>query len=217
MISKNASVVNSNNIRFATESDYNINRFSKLLKNLNIDHNIEFDGKSFVITIKKKNLEELKDSIKIENKNIEEKEKNENKITIRGAFLGAGSINNPENNYHLEINLSNNINLIYIEKMLKTLDINCKKLEQENKYSIYLKDAEEISKLLALLGANKSVLKFDISSLIKEENIFINSETSSPGFAQSSIIILYNLPISRKLGIEYLQADIVSKFPCFIL
>ena len=57
MISKNASVVNSNNIRFATESDYNINRFSKLLKNLNIDHNIEFDGKSFVITIKKKNLE----------------------------------------------------------------------------------------------------------------------------------------------------------------
>ena len=29
---KNANVVNSNNIRFATESDYNINRFSKLLK-----------------------------------------------------------------------------------------------------------------------------------------------------------------------------------------
>ena len=54
LISKNANVVNSNNIRFATESDYNINRFSKLLKNLNIDHNIEFDGKSFVITIKKK-------------------------------------------------------------------------------------------------------------------------------------------------------------------
>ena len=86
LISKNANVVNSNNIRFATESDYNINRFSKLLKNLNIDHNIEFDGKSFVITIKKKNLEELKDSIKIENKKIEVKEKNENKITIRGEF-----------------------------------------------------------------------------------------------------------------------------------
>ena len=183
MISKNASVVNSNNIRFATESDYNINRFSKLLKNLNIDHNIEFDGKSFVITIKKKNLEELKDSIKIENKNIEVIEKNENKITIRGAFLGAGSINNPENNYHLEINLSNNINLIYIEKMLKTLDINCKKLEQENKYSIYLKDAEEISKLLALLGANKSVLKFEDIRVQKEMrgkvNRIVNCQTAN--------------------------------------
>ena len=169
LISKNANVVNSNNIRFATESDYNINRFSKLLKNLNIDHNIEFDGKSFVITIK--------------NKNIEVIEKNENKITIRGAFLGAGSINNPENNYHLEINLSNNINLIYIEKMLKSLDINCKKLEQKNKYSIYLKDAEEISKLLALLGANNSVLKFEDIRVQKEMrgkvNRIVNCQTAN--------------------------------------
>ena len=38
------------NIRYATESEYNINRFSKILKNLNIDHKIEFDGKSFIIT-----------------------------------------------------------------------------------------------------------------------------------------------------------------------
>ena len=60
LISKNASIVKSN-VRFATESDYNINRYAKLLKNLNINHNIEFDGKSFIITFKVKNLiEELK-------------------------------------------------------------------------------------------------------------------------------------------------------------
>ena len=46
LISKNASVLK-NNIRYATESEYNINRFSKLLKNLDIEHDIEFDGKSF--------------------------------------------------------------------------------------------------------------------------------------------------------------------------
>lgn len=150
---------------------------------MNIDHKIEFDGKSFVITIKKKNLEELKDSIKIENKNIEIIEKNENKIIIRGAFLGAGSINNPENNYHLEINLSNDNNLKYIEKILKALYINCKTLEQENKYSIYLKDGEEISKLLALLGANKSVLKFEDIRVQKEMrgkvNRIVNCQTAN--------------------------------------
>jgi len=54
LISKNASVVNSNNIRFATESDYNINRFSKLLSNLNINHNIDVSGKIFIIIVKKK-------------------------------------------------------------------------------------------------------------------------------------------------------------------
>ena len=51
----------------------------------------------------------------------------------------------------------------------------------------------------------------------EEEKILINSCTSSPCFAQSSIIILYSFPISRKLGIEYLQFDIVSKFPFLIL
>ena len=53
LISKNASIIK-NNIRYATESEYNINRFSKLLKNLDINHNIEFDGKSFIITLKTK-------------------------------------------------------------------------------------------------------------------------------------------------------------------
>ena len=55
LISKNASILK-NNIRYATESEYNINRFSKLLKNLNINHKIEFDGKSFIIMFKIKTL-----------------------------------------------------------------------------------------------------------------------------------------------------------------
>ena len=65
LISKNASIIK-NNIRYATESEYNINRFSKLLKNLDINHNIEFDGKSFIITFK------IKDCI--ENVNIQKNE-----------------------------------------------------------------------------------------------------------------------------------------------
>ena len=44
-------------------------------------------------------------------KNIEVIEKNENKITIRGAFLGAGSINNPENNYHYYLHIYDNNDL----------------------------------------------------------------------------------------------------------
>ena len=55
LISKNATIAK-RNIRYATESEYNINRFSKLLRNLNIDNEIEFDGKSFIITFKIKNL-----------------------------------------------------------------------------------------------------------------------------------------------------------------
>lgn len=45
LISGNIDVINKNNIKYSTESDYNINRFSKLLSNLNINHNIEMNRK----------------------------------------------------------------------------------------------------------------------------------------------------------------------------
>lgn len=162
LISKNASVLK-NDIRYATESEYNINRFSKLLKNLDINHNIEYDGKSFIITFKIRNIideVEIKE-LKIIIKTISKINENEKKSIIRGAFLGSGSINNPEKTYHLEINLSNKNNLDYLFDILNNMNVKCKKLEQDKKYSIYLKDGEEISTFIALLGASRSVLKFE--------------------------------------------------------
>lgn len=47
LISGNTDVINKNNIKYSTESDYNINRFSKLLSNLNINHNIEMNREEF--------------------------------------------------------------------------------------------------------------------------------------------------------------------------
>ena len=43
LISGNIEILNKNSIKFSTESDYNINRFSKLLSNLNINHSIDIN------------------------------------------------------------------------------------------------------------------------------------------------------------------------------
>ena len=200
LISKNASVVK-NNVRYATESEYNINRFSKLLRNLDIDNNIEFDGKSFIITFKVKNLieevEVVENQLEIRSNVDFEKIKNisssiseksiqndiNNKLIViendyckraivRGAFLGAGSINNPSRTYHLEINLSTKDNMEFLDEILKQCNIRCKKLENNN--SIYLKDGEEISSVIALLVANSSVLKFEDIRVQKEMNGKVN-------------------------------------------
>lgn len=45
-LSGNTSIVNKKEIKFSTESDYNINRFSKLLSNLDINHKIEITRKN---------------------------------------------------------------------------------------------------------------------------------------------------------------------------
>lgn len=44
-ISGNTSIVNNKEIKFSTESEYNINRYSKLLSNLDINHKIEMTRK----------------------------------------------------------------------------------------------------------------------------------------------------------------------------
>lgn len=201
LISKNASVVK-NNVRYATESEYNINRFSKLLRNLDIDNNIEFDGKSFIITFKVKNLieevevvenqleikfnvdfEDIKTISSGQSEKLVQNDINNNKLIViendnckraivRGAFLGAGSINNPSRTYHLEINLSTKNNMEFLDEILKQCNIRCKKLENNN--SIYLKDGEEISAIIALFGASSSVLKFEDIRVQKEMNGKVN-------------------------------------------
>lgn len=183
-ISKNATIIK-NNIRYATESEYNINRFSKLLKNLDINHNIEFDGKSFIITLKTKeciNEVNVKEN-EINIKDLTDINENYKKAIIRGSFLGAGSINNPEKKYHLEINLSNKINLDYLFEIISSMNIKCKKLELDKKYSIYLKDGEEISLFIALMGANKSVLNFEDIRVQREMrgkvNRIVNCQTAN--------------------------------------
>jgi hypothetical protein len=185
LVSKNTTIVQKNITRYATESEYNINRFSKLLKNMQINHSIEFDGKSFIITFKfKKELEE----IIIEDNQIQIKElgkinENEKRAIIRGSFLGAGSINNPEKTYHLEINLSNKNNLNCIFSILDEMNIKCKKLEQDKKFSVYFKDGEDISNVIALLGANSSVLKFEDIRVQREMrgkvNRIVNCQTAN--------------------------------------
>lgn len=173
LISKNSTIAK-RNIRYATESEYNINRFSKLLRNLNIDNEIEFDGKSFIITFKIKNLikeiEIKENQLEIRNKNVENE--NYKRAIVRGTFLGAGSINNPNKTYHLEINLSTKENMEFLYNILKECKINCKRLL--NKNSIYLKDGEEISAIIALFGANSSVLKFEDIRVQKEMNGKVN-------------------------------------------
>lgn len=162
LLSGNTSIGKDNKIKFSTESDYNINRFSKLLTNLNINHQIDITGKTFFITIKKKEIDWLPI---IENKIVLTgqigKKEEEKRAFIRGLFMGAGSVNNPENKYHLEIIVANEENLWMVKELLENLGIHIKILQTKQKNSLYLKEGEEISRFLALIGANKAVMQFE--------------------------------------------------------
>lgn len=172
-------------IKFSTESQYNINRFCKLLKNCEIqNYKIEIKGKTFSIDLK---IDfDFDDLIFYENRIFLKTIKNDeilDKSLIRGLFLGGGYINNPEKKYHLEINFIEEENLIIAYEILNKYNILTKKIKKENSYSLYIKDGEEISKFLAFIGANRSVLKFEEARVIRDTrnnvNRLINCETAN--------------------------------------
>ena len=197
LISSNTSISN-NEIKYATESEYNINRFSKLLNNMQIiDYQIDMHGKSFVITfnyddIKKMNDLIIKDDSKLEIKEIKDEE-GYIRALIRGVFLGSGSMNNPENKYHLEISLSTRENRKIIAEKLQKAGIKVKELEGKNSYSLYIKEGEEISNFLAYIGANKAVLKFEEIRVQRhmnnKVNRLVNCETANMNKTMNAAIM----------------------------
>ena len=177
--------INSKKIKYSTESEYNINRFAKLLNNINVSkYEIDIQGKVFSINVKEKiELDELDcdDTVfKINNK-INTFVNNEmlEKALVRGSFLGSGSVNNPEKIYHLEVIYSSEQNVDYVIEILNKYDINAKKMNN----TLYLKDGEEISKFLAFIGANSAVLKFEEIRVIRDMrnnvNRLVNCETAN--------------------------------------
>ena len=172
-------IVQNRNIKNTTESEYNINRISKLLSNLQINHKIEVEGNLFVIILKLKEInflefKEKSNKIRYTDLKINKMTLEDKRSIIRGTFLGSGSINNPENSYHLEIIFSTEENLDFIIEILKQdFNIIVKKLVN-NKILLYIKEGETISNFLALIGANKGILKFEDIRVQKEMRSKVN-------------------------------------------
>lgn len=175
---------NKGKIKFSTESEYNINRYAKLIKNIGIvNYKINIKGKTFFVehTIPEDfYIVDIDDKITLVD---DERSEFLDKALVRGAFLGGGYINNPEKKYHLEINFSNEQNLDKVCNILCFYEINTKKLVKEKSYTLYIKEGEEISKILAFMGGNSSVLKFEETRVIRDSsnklNRLVNCETAN--------------------------------------
>ena len=164
-------------IEFLTENEFNVERFYKILFNLGLNYEPETYGKFFKTTIEKSALTD-------EVLNLNLNSKNEIlRAIVKGSFLATGSVNNPENKYHLEVSFVEKKNAEYILNICKENDVNLKLLEARKKYILYIKEGEEISKFLALIGANKAVMNFeDIRAkrdIKNNVNRLVNCETAN--------------------------------------
>lgn len=103
---------------------------------------------------------------------------------LRGVFLGAGSVNNPEGNYHLEI-ISNNLEYAQSLKSLinKFAGMQAKISMRKSWHVVYLKESEQIVSFLNIIGAHHALLDFENIRIVKgmrnQVNRLVNCETAN--------------------------------------
>lgn len=107
----------------------------------------------------------------------------EKRAYIRGAFLGGGSISNPEKTYHLEFVTHSEEYAIDLCKLINTFGLNSKVIQRKNSFIIYIKEGEQIVDLLNIVGAHTCLLELENIRIMKEMrnnvNRLVNCETAN--------------------------------------
>lgn len=94
---------------------------------------------------------------------------------LRGLFLSVGSINDPKKSrYHLEFFVDNKEYAEYISNLLNLYYLNSKFIKKDNKYMIYIKEAEKIGDFLRILNATNSLFYYEDIRIYRDHKNMTN-------------------------------------------
>ena len=94
---------------------------------------------------------------------------------IRGLFLISGSINDPKKSrYHLEIMVDEENYALFINDILNSYYLNSKVIKRDNRYMIYIKEAEKIGDFLRLVGAVSGLLYYEDIRIYRDHKNMTN-------------------------------------------
>ncbi|HIU24865.1 MAG TPA: DNA-binding protein WhiA [Candidatus Copromorpha excrementigallinarum] len=137
------------------------------------------------------------------------------KAYLRGAFLAAGTVSNPEKSYHFEIFAATEILAKELKRLMNSfVDITAKVVSRKNGFGVYVKAGEQIKDILAIMGATNQFFRFDSVMMMKElksqtyrinnlDNANIDKSLDAAERQMESI-----LKIKRKRGLEFLSAKL---------
>ncbi|MEG1142827.1 MAG: DNA-binding protein WhiA [Clostridia bacterium] len=126
---------------------------------------------------------------------------NEEKIShiLMGIFSSSGYITDPNKEYHLEVLFQFKNCCNYYIKILSILDFTPKLLKRNNKYVVYIKESDMISRFLSIIKCSNGLIKFEEIRVIKDVanniNRTINCETSNQNKS-----IIYSQKIIDKIN-----------------
>jgi len=86
---------------------------------------------------------------------------------LRGAFLGNGFVSNPQKSYHLELVAHSEAHANFLIALMHRYGLQAKINERKNQPVVYLKNSDQISDFLGLIGAHKALLDLESVKIYK--------------------------------------------------
>lgn len=87
---------------------------------------------------------------------------------VRGAFLGGGSVTNPQKGYHLEFDTKDEKQAVRLMQFLEKDGFSSKITSRKGYYVVYIKGSEEIADILGYMGASQGAFEMFSVQIEKE-------------------------------------------------
>lgn len=124
---------------------------------------------------------------------------------LRGAFLAAGSISDPEKSYHLEIKCTNENKANQIVDILKFFGVDAKTLTRKLKFIVYLKDSEKVVDALNIMEAPIALLEVEE---IRVHKGMVNKVNRQMNCDQANMNKVMNTAKRQVEDIEYIEREV---------
>ncbi len=97
---------------------------------------------------------------------------------LRGAFLAAGSMSNPEKSYHIEIVCADEKRAQQIQALINSFDLDAKVIMRKRTFVVYLKEGSQIVDLLNIMEAPIALMEMENIRIMKEMRNSVNRKVN---------------------------------------
>lgn len=159
-----------------------------LLKYYKLDYEIlsrvvsRFNSKTSYSLVIKSNIEQLINDYSLlqdesKNKELYLESNSLKEAYLRGAFLVHGSVNDPTTkNSHLEISSTSEHEIIFLQKIMNSFELNGRIIKRKNYLVLYIKATEAIADFLYRIGASLSMEYYENAIITKEMSAKVKRE-----------------------------------------
>lgn len=122
---------------------------------------------------------------------------------IRGAFLCAGSISNPEKSYHFEIVCASVDRALQLQALIRTFGPDAKIIQRKKHHIVYIKEGAQIVDMLNIMGAHVSLMNLENIRIVRDMRNNVNRKVNCEA---ANINKTVNAAVRQVEDIRYLQA-----------